>query len=111
MEFILFSHLPSVRPFVLTPPPLLPAQNYFVIFPPPTQSTSVDDPVKDHFHGVPQQNHGFVGRADILARMEAEIVKDRSSNRLALSGLGGMGKTQLMLQYCYLHRKAYQFVF
>jgi len=30
---------------------------------------------------------------------------------LILSGMGGMGKTQLMLRYCYLHRTTYDFIF
>src|SRR4051812_17359343 len=89
-------------------------KNATLVFPSSTQSTSVDSVVRDHFHGVPQQNHGFVGRADILEQMELEIVKNRSTKGcrpLALSGLGGMGKTQLMLQYCYLHREEYRYVF
>ena len=28
-----------------------------------------------------------------------------------LKGLGGMGKSQLMLKYCYTHRKEYKYVF
>ena len=88
-------------------------KNATVILPPPIQSTSVED-VKDPLHGVPPRNHDFVGRADILAQMQLEISQNVSSNGcrpLALSGLGGMGKSQLMLQYCYLHRAAYRYVF
>src|SRR5438270_829468 len=46
--------------------------------------------------------------------MEAELNKASRSGGckiLALRGLGGMGKTQLMLRYCYLHRAAYDFIF
>ena len=72
-----------------------------------------DDACQDHFFGVPAQNHNFVGRQNILAKMKEEISSSTSGGcrPVALSGLGGMGKTQLMLQYCYLHRAEYQYVF
>src|SRR5438270_6232865 len=57
----------------------------------------------DHFHGVPIENHAFIGRLDILRTMEVEFNKASSHSCgckvLVLSGLGGMGKTQLMLRY------------
>src|SRR5208282_5359350 len=47
---------------------------------------------------------------DILAKIKAAIAKDKRMP-VALSGLGGIGKTQLMLQYCYMHRRDYQYMF
>lgn len=70
--------------------------------------------VKYHFYGVPPRNRTFVTRSNILADMEAALGEGSNSERcriLALRGLGGMGKTQLMLQYCYLHHTEYDFVF
>src|SRR4051794_10364026 len=59
-------------------------------------------------------NINFVGRSDILAEIEAAIRKNRSTDGCVptvLKGLGGMGKSQLMLKYCYSHRKEYKYVF
>src|SRR3954467_417841 len=60
------------------------------------------------------QNHNFVGRHDILAEIEAHIRKTKSADEcvpIVLKGLGGMGKSQLMLKYCYTHRKEYKHIF
>src|SRR5579862_3469560 len=57
----------------------------------------------------------FVDRPDTLERMKAELAERQSSGMgckiIALCGLGGMGKTQLMLRYCYLHCDEYDMVF
>src|SRR5579864_1998148 len=64
--------------------------------------------IKIPFH----RNPNFVGRADILDAMKRAVDEDRSVGaRIALVGIGGMGKTQLMLQYCYEHLKEYTHVF
>src|SRR5436305_14413296 len=58
-------------------------------------------------------HHNFVGRRDILAEIEAVIRRNQSSDEcipIVLKGLGVMGKTQLMLKYCYEHRKEYKYV-
>jgi NB-ARC domain len=85
----------------------------FIHFQAPLANASKDS-IQDPFYGVPNYSHAFVGRADILARMEEVITKCKSSKwcrPLALSGIGGMGKTQLMLQYCHIHKADYQFTF
>src|SRR3954467_12624523 len=59
-------------------------------------------------------NNCFVGRADILHEMEQQLRINGLSGHsvpLVLSGLGGMGKTQLMLHYHYIHRSEYKDVF
>src|SRR3954454_25396558 len=58
-------------------------------------------------------NNNFVGRQDILAEIEATIRKNQEADGCiptVLKGLGGMGKSQLMLKYCYTHRKEYKYV-
>ena len=70
--------------------------------------------MNDRFYGVPARNKTFVDRPDLLEQMKLALAKGSRSdgcNVLALCGLGGMGKTQLMIRYCYLHRAAYDFVF
>src|SRR5438270_13808208 len=64
---------------------------------------------------------GFLGQTDassitpkILENMEAKLGEESLSNEckiLALCGLGGMGKSQLMLRYCYLYDAQYNFKF
>ena len=59
-------------------------------------------------------NNAFVGRVDILKKMCTTIDENKSkggSRPLVLRGLGGMGKTQLMLKYCYAHAEEYDYVF
>src|SRR4051794_16501080 len=61
-----------------------------------------------------RKNYCFVGRAEILKKMEQNLHNNQLTNDcvpLVLSGLGGMGKTQLMLKYYYTHRGEYKDVF
>ena len=82
-----------------------------MVLPPLVQS--VED-VRDPFHEVPGRNRGFVGRTDILAQIKMEIAENKVPDEcrpVALFGLGGMCKTQLMLEYCYSHQKEYRDIF
>jgi hypothetical protein len=61
-------------------------------------------------------NYGFVGREAILARTKSAITESKlTTNRkpLVLVGVGGIGKTQLMLQYCYTCESpsSYRYIF
>src|SRR5579864_5073887 len=58
-------------------------------------------------------NPNFSGRNDLLAVMERTLHDNRRHGGcvpLVLSGLGGMGKTQLMLKYCYQHENEYAYI-
>lgn len=54
----------------------------------------------------------FVGRERELAQMQ-ELLSPatRTQNVVAVSGLGGMGKTQLCIHYAELHRETYSSIF
>ena len=52
---------------------------------------------------MPSSSSNFVGRADYLAKIEAVFVEGRTQTGSrpvgVLSGLGGMGKTQLIVKF------------
>ncbi|TGO67567.1 hypothetical protein BOTNAR_0039g00030 [Botryotinia narcissicola] len=48
---------------------------------------------------------GFIGREDILNRIEKGLSSESESRIVVLRGLGGQGKTQIALQYCDRARK------
>ena len=53
-----------------------------------------------------ERNPHFKGRADLLKRLYDKLCQrlpDQYNHRLALYGLGGVGKTQLALEYVYQH--------
>ncbi|MES9543637.1 FxSxx-COOH system tetratricopeptide repeat protein, partial [Actinomadura sp. NPDC000600] len=71
---------------------------------------------------VPRRNRSFTGRADLLARLSAEsghvtlVVPDEEPSRAvaggatALHGFGGVGKTQLAVEYAHRHRERFDLV-
>jgi len=64
--------------------------------------------------GVPRPNRLFTGRGDVLDRLH-EALKHTSaalvSDPQAITGLGGIGKTQTALAYVYAHWRSYSRVF
>ncbi|KAK4500801.1 hypothetical protein PRZ48_008993 [Zasmidium cellare] len=46
-----------------------------------------------------QRNHKFVGRQDVLRELERRLFLDEECQEIALFGLGGIGKTQIVLQF------------
>jgi NB-ARC domain len=61
-----------------------------------------------------ERNPMFCGRDSLLQQIEHELLLDMSmryNHRLALHGLGGVGKTQVALEYAYQHKNSYDHVF
>ena len=61
-----------------------------------------------------QRNAHFKGRAGLLAKLHdnlCEEVKGQWNHRVALYGLGGVGKTQLALEYVHSERGYYEWIF
>ncbi len=60
-------------------------------------------------------NPFFTGRSEILKRIESQLQQAGQATALsqpqAISGLGGIGKTQIAIEFAYRHRHEYQFVF
>lgn len=66
------------------------------------------------FWSVPyRQNLFFTGREDLLEHLHAELHAEKAvafTQPLALSGLGGVGKTQTAIEYAYRYAHEYQTV-
>ena len=57
---------------------------------------------------LPERNPFFTGRDEVLAQLQ-EALSDRA--RVALSGLGGVGKTQTAVEYAHRHFDEYVYTF
>lgn len=60
------------------------------------------------------RNRFFTGREDLLDRLHAQLTQEKATaltQSLALSGLGGIGKTQVALEYAYRYAAAYSAIF
>src|SRR5947199_10791190 len=71
---------------------------------------------QDKFMVPYQRNPYFKGRTELLETLHSklcEILPDRYNHRIALYGLGGVGKTQLALEYVNRHwdKKTYDQVY
>ena len=64
--------------------------------------------VQDHFY-VPKPNPYFTGREDILEKLHNSLNSDKAAT-LAISGLGGIGKSQTAVEYAYIYRNEYNAV-
>jgi tetratricopeptide (TPR) repeat protein len=60
---------------------------------------------------VPQRNKNFTGRSDLLEHLRAGVANDVTAVvPHALHGLGGVGKTQVAIEYAYRYRSEYDLV-
>jgi len=77
-------------------------------------SESWSEPPAIPFWHIPlRRNVYFTGRDDLLAALHNSLLTPREGWPAiwALTGLGGMGKTQVALEYAYRYRQEYQAVF
>lgn len=69
----------------------------------------------DSIWAIPHlRNPFFTGREEVLQRLHTQINQKQTTTLTqswAFSGLGGIGKTQVALEYAYRYRDAYRFVF
>jgi tetratricopeptide (TPR) repeat protein/DNA-binding CsgD family transcriptional regulator len=63
---------------------------------------------------LPGRNSFFLGREEVLARLRRQLQASQTtvhSQPQAICGLGGVGKTQVALEYAYRHAQDYQSIF
>ena len=76
----------------------------------PPQTT----PFEPVFHVPYDQNPYFTGRDKLLETIHSKIQDQQVKgykHRIALFGLGGMGKTQTALEYCFRYKEDYDYIF
>ncbi|MEU4741996.1 FxSxx-COOH system tetratricopeptide repeat protein [Actinosynnema sp. NPDC023658] len=64
------------------------------------------------FGGVPPRNVNFTGRTDLLQELERRLVRGATAAVLpeALHGMGGVGKSQLAIEYAYRNRANFDLI-
>lgn len=64
------------------------------------------------FGGVPPRNPNFTGRADLLQELDRRLVRGATAAVLpeALHGMGGVGKSQLAIEYAYRNKAKYDVI-
>jgi hypothetical protein len=112
----LYRHVTGQPP---TPPPARPPIKTLPPRARTVQTAGVPPPSGDREGGTPgalfkvpfARNPFFTGRDELLNRLHAAITASDIPVRIwAVSGMGGVGKTQTTLEYAYRYREYYRFV-
>jgi tetratricopeptide (TPR) repeat protein len=77
------------------------------------RGTERRSPAPRHFGGVPFRNPHFTGRVELLERLHAMLRSGSTQMALlphALHGLGGVGKTQVAIEYAWRYAAEYDLV-
>lgn len=65
------------------------------------------------FHVRYDRNPFFTGRKELFEEIRRKLHDDQQGykHKIALYGLGGIGKTQISLEYCYRYQRDYDYIF
>ena len=55
-----------------------------------------------------ERNPNFTGRESELAQMEEKLFQEDRTTKIAIMGLGGVGKTQILLELIYRTKEKYK---
>jgi tetratricopeptide (TPR) repeat protein len=110
-----YRHLTDQSP---TPPPARPSIKVLPPRPrtvatadPPLSSATQEDGAGSLFEVPHARNPFFSGRDELLGRLHAMLTATAVPVRIwAISGMGGVGKTQTTLEYTYRYRESFRFV-
>ncbi|HYN95469.1 MAG TPA: FxSxx-COOH system tetratricopeptide repeat protein [Pilimelia sp.] len=97
------------------PPSFSPAGDAVITSPsthaPPTPPGEQDEPVR-LWGGVPVRNPDFTGREQLMRQLRLSLETSSKASVLpqTLHGMGGVGKTQLALEYVYRHSELYDLI-
>jgi hypothetical protein len=72
--------------------------------------TGQPERVRRAWGNVPARNLGFTGREDLLGAVRAALTSGDRAVVQALRGMGGVGKTQLAIEYAHRHAVGYDIV-
>ncbi|MBV9692043.1 MAG: helix-turn-helix domain-containing protein [Ktedonobacteraceae bacterium] len=81
-----------------------------------TNSSSIVPPVENSaslWYMPQRRNRFFTGREEVLFRIQAALTQEQTvpqSQPQAITGLGGIGKTQIAIEYAYRYRHFYNIV-
>lgn len=59
---------------------------------------------------VPPRNRNFTGRVELIKRLKESLKPGQHTALTAINGMGGVGKTQLAIEYAYRHSAEYNAV-
>ncbi len=109
----LIRHLTNQPPIIRPPPGSVPHLPPKVGSGPAPKATSVAGASSTPIWKMPYPRNGdFTGRSKELETLEKAIFSDvPAANGQAISGLGGIGKTQTAIEFAYRHRHRFRAVF
>ena len=71
-----------------------------------------EEPITSYYEIPNRRVDGFVGREDILRKIDEALSDESGPHYAVLQGMGGQGKTQVALEYCYRKKdKPYTAIF